>query len=119
MKLKKLVLLSFLMNCFSILSVDITGLDKIQVLQALYLAAKPQGMGIVVDLMSGSSLTLTDKDIKGVIDNRYNIDYLKGRVMKIDLSGNTVDTYLYNRDNGYNAAEKVIASLRKQNFKKK
>lgn len=39
-------------------------------------------------------------------------DYIKGRVMKIDLTTNEVWTVLYNRDNGLNAAEEVISSLR-------
>ena len=35
-------------------------------------------------------------------------DYLKGRVMKIDLSRDEVDTQLYNRDNGPGAAERAL-----------
>jgi hypothetical protein len=41
------------------------------------------------------------------LDN--NFDYLKGRVMKIDLSSNILNTYRYNR--GEDAAEKIIQSL--------
>ena len=39
-------------------------------------------------------------------------DYLNGRVMKIDLSGDELDTRLYNRDNGVDSAENVIRALR-------
>ena len=35
-------------------------------------------------------------------------DYLYGRVMKINLAANTLDTTLYNRDNGYMAAENML-----------
>ena len=39
-------------------------------------------------------------------------DYIMGRVMKIDLGKDDVDTWGYNRDNGKDAAEKVIETLR-------
>ncbi len=35
-------------------------------------------------------------------------DYLHGRVLKIDLAANTLDTSLYNRDNGYMVAENML-----------
>lgn len=39
-------------------------------------------------------------------------DYLEGRVMKVDLSGDSFETYLYDRDNGEGAAFTVIRALR-------
>ena len=39
-------------------------------------------------------------------------DYVDGRVMKVDLSGDELHTGLYNRDNGIGAAEAVIDTLR-------
>lgn len=44
-------------------------------------------------------------------DNLY-FDYLRGRVLKVDLSGDTFDTFLFNRDLGEGAAEAIIADLR-------
>jgi hypothetical protein len=41
---------------------------------------------------------------RGYID-RYN-----GKVIKANLSGNTFDTGLYNRDNGNGAAERITAT---------
>lgn len=43
------------------------------------------------------------------------LDYLAGRVMKISLKEDEVDTFLYNRDNGKDAAEKIIEALRTEN----
>lgn len=43
---------------------------------------------------------------------RSRFDYLNGRVMKIDLSGDSFDSWLFNRDNGEGAAEMAIQSLR-------
>jgi hypothetical protein len=39
------------------------------------------------------------EDILSKSHDKY-FDYLKGRVMKIDLSGEMMDTWLYDRDNG-------------------
>jgi hypothetical protein len=43
---------------------------------------------------------------------RLRFDYLHGRVMKVDLSGDTLRTALYNRDIGHGAAERIVAALR-------
>jgi hypothetical protein len=40
----------------------------------------------------------------------YN--YLYGRVLKIDISGDEVRTYPYNRDVGPGALEKIVAGMR-------
>ena len=39
------------------------------------------------------------------------VDYIKGKVMKIDISGDDVDTTLYDRDNGSGAAKEIIEYL--------
>lgn len=39
-------------------------------------------------------------------------DYLKGRVMKVELAGDDVDPWLYDRDNGQGAFARVIDELR-------
>jgi hypothetical protein len=92
---------------------DISGLDKKEVLRALFRNAEPQGLGFV---QYNSADTISDEEAEKLLKKGY-IDYLKGRVMKIDLSKSVVDTYLYNRDNGNNAAENVIEKL-KVNLKK-
>lgn len=86
--------------------VDISGLDKAQVLAALYNAARPQGMGF----MHYDPTPMTAEEALFLV-GRY-CDYVKGRVMKIEMTGDDVDTRLYNRDNGEGAAEMVIDSLR-------
>lgn len=99
-----------LISCLSIGAMDITDLDKKEVLRALFAVAKPQGYG---HSQYKHSDTLTNEEIEGLAKSGFYIDYLKGRVMKINLSTNIVDTRLYNRDNGPEAAEKAIAHLRK------
>ena len=43
------------------------------------------------------------------------IYFINRRIMRIDVSKKWFDTWLYNQTYGVNAAENVIAELRKQN----
>ena len=40
------------------------------------------------------------------------IDYFQGRVIKCDISGDTADPWLYDRDNGEGAFQRVVSQLR-------
>lgn len=42
------------------------------------------------------------------------IDRFNGRVFKADISGKTFNSGLYNRDNGTNAAERIVKDIREQ-----
>jgi hypothetical protein len=90
--------------------IDIAGLDKADVLAALYNASKQQGMGFV-HARGASSMTV--EEAQQELDNRREpcFDYLHGRVMKVDLSDNHLDEWGYDRDNGQGAAERAIAPL--------
>lgn len=88
---------------------DISGLDKAAVLATLYNASHPQGMGF----LAYNSEPMTVEQARELLNDgkRPYFDYLQGRVMKINLSGNELDTQNYNRDNGANAAEQALAEL--------
>lgn len=91
---------------------NIAGRDKAAVLAALYNGSRQQGMGF---LSGRGHFQMTVDQAREEIDARGKdlyFDYLHGRVMKINLSGDEVDTALYNRDNGYMAAERIIENLR-------
>ncbi|MGD0976791.1 MAG: hypothetical protein ABR875_00655 [Minisyncoccia bacterium] len=90
---------------------NIAGLSKAAVLAALYNASRPQGMGF----LHYDPKPMTEKQAQQLLGNghRAYFDYLQGRVMKIDLSKDEVDTWGYNRDNGTNAAENAIEALRR------
>lgn len=102
--------------------VSIKELDKAAVLAALYNASHPQGMGFLQ--FDPHPMTVEQaKELLGVGDDNarmfgirrkgdFYFDYLKGRVLKVDLSGDEFDPSLYNRDNGEGAAEAVINGLR-------
>jgi len=90
---------------------DISHLDKAEVLAALYNRAQPQGMGF----LHYTAEDMTTEQAKKLLDDGQTyFDYVFGRVMKVDLKGDELDTWLYNRDNGIDAAENVIATLPKK-----
>jgi hypothetical protein len=88
---------------------NIKHLNKAKVLAALYNNSKALGMG----RLQFDPEEMTESEAQKLLDqNEYKyFDYLKGRVMKIDLSKDDLDTRLYNRDLGEGAAEKVIATI--------
>jgi hypothetical protein len=87
---------------------NIKGLDKAELLAALYNASKVQGLGFL-QAIDGQ---MTKAEAATQLESETYFDYLHGKVMKVDLSGDTMQTFLYNRDNGPDAAERVIERLR-------
>jgi len=85
---------------------DIGGLDKAEVLMALYNRARTHGNGF----MRYEPKPMTVEEARAIIAANpfLSFDYVKGRVLKVDLRGNEVDTRLYNRDNGPEAAEDAL-----------
>lgn len=89
--------------------ISITGLDKSAVLAALYNASRPQGMGF----MQYDPAPMTPEQAAAILAQTTYFDYLKGRVMKLNLtSDDEFNEALYDRDNGEGAAERVVAALR-------
>lgn len=93
-------------------TIDITGLDKAAVLAALYNSAKPQGMGF----LQYNPQPMTVEEARKAFGNEsagWYFDYLRGRVMKVDLGKDIINVRNYDRDNGKGAAAAALASLRK------
>lgn len=97
--------------------INIEGLDKAAVLAALYNASQPLGMGFIRatpgDMSVEEARTYIEagddhkRDFPEVFANQKRdlyFDYLNGRVMKTDLSGDTLNTWGFDRDNGQGAA---------------
>lgn len=82
---------------------------KAAVLAALYNNSRPQGMGF----LHYDPTDMTEAEAQALLDEGQTyFDYLKGRVMKVDLSGDELTrTDLYNRDNGPGAAEQAADSV--------
>lgn len=94
--------------------VDISGLDKADVLAALYNASKAQGLG----LLQFSPEPMTKEEANAELEKTKNwrygsFDYLKGRVMKINISEDAFDPWGFDRDNGQGAAQAAIDNLTK------
>jgi hypothetical protein len=89
--------------------VSIAGLDPAQVLIALYNNAKIQGRGI---LHPRGSSPLTIDQAREVLARPERVDYLHGRVIKVDLRREDIEVYLYDQANGEGKAQRVIENLR-------
>ena len=94
--------------------ISIAGLDKAAVLAALYNASRQQGLGL---LDPQGWVAMTRQQAQDILDEaakncgRYRFDYLRGRVLKVNLDGDELNPTLYDRDNGPGAAAAVIAEL--------
>jgi hypothetical protein len=91
---------------------NIANYDKAEVLAALYNNATVKGMGI----FQAESGEMTKEEAAKILEESHDkyFDYLKGRVMKISLANDGLETWLYNRDNGSGSAERVIGALAKK-----
>lgn len=89
--------------------INIKGLDKKEILRRLYNNSRPIGMG----WLQATSEEMTYKEAKKIIkEEGLEFDYLKGRVMKIDLIEDSFDPWLYDRDNGEGKAKEIIDGIR-------
>jgi len=107
--------------------IDIKGINKAELLAALFNESKQQGMGLY-DRRGAKPMTV--EDAQSVIDDRLRywtekgisaeavmseqglrFDYLRGRVMKVDIGGDELDPRLYDRDNGFGAADDAVMPL--------
>lgn len=90
--------------------INISGLDKAAVLAALYNNAKPQGWGYL-HYQPGD---ITREQAVPLLEHGTEFEYLQGRVMKVDLSCDEFDEWLYDRDNGQRAAQRAVETARKE-----
>lgn len=84
-------------------------LTKEEVLCALYNKANCQGLGFLRYTLGD----LTVEEAEKLLKTTTYFDYLYGRVLKVDLSGDKgFDEWLYDRDNGKGAAQKSLDDYR-------
>ncbi len=90
--------------------IDISNKDKAEVLAALYNHSKPVGMGIVQYDPTPMTVDIARMVLKKM---GYSFGYLKGRTMKVNLEGDILYVYGYNRDNDHpGLAQKAISKCR-------
>jgi len=99
------------------MAVDITGLDKVAVLHALWSASratafKAEGFG--PNYSGGGGVQLPPFNFKQAIAKAQEdyIDYFQGFAILMDLRGDTIDPQWYDHSNGAGAAARAIAKLR-------
>jgi len=100
-------------------TVNTTGIDRAALLAALYDRAQPQGTGF----LHFNPAPMTLEEAQQLLDENTQewprnsgkqvcyFDYLKGRVMKIDVLREELDPRLYDRDNGQGAVQGVVNQL--------
>jgi hypothetical protein len=100
--------------------ISIAGLDKAELLAALYNAARTMSWG----WLQASDGPMTKEQAQELIDKgkwhdvvessskKLYFDYVKGRPLKIDISGDVLRTRLYDRDQGDGVAAEVVEKLR-------
>lgn len=108
-------------------AIDIKGIDKAELLAALYNNSRPMGMGFLqaregvmtveqarAEIESGDdSSRMFGKNSAG--NRELYFDYLRGRPLKSNLGGDTFDPWGYDRDNGgTGTAARIIARLREK-----
>ena len=90
--------------------VDIKGLDKAEVLVALWNNSCEVGLSF-----NPSGKPLTVKKARKIINGGYySFDYCEGRVIKCNISGDEFHPWRYDRENGAGAAQRAIDELRKE-----
>lgn len=89
---------------------NIKDLDKAELLAKLYNDA--QHIGLDAD-----HRYMTLEDAQEVIDEAgLSFDTLGGRAIHMDLSGDEIDTTLYNQMNGHAAAESAVETVRQRGY---
>jgi len=86
------------------MNIDISKYKRSDVLIALYNNAKPQGRGF----FHYDATPMLRDEAASLLSKYSYFDYLKGRVMKVDLSKDEFDPRFYDRDNGEGAAQAAI-----------
>lgn len=90
---------------------DITGLDKALVLKVL--TDRAQYSSPVMNAFAGGNDVSLD-ECKQAVAVSTDVDYFKGKLLKVNLSGNQFDARLFNREHGESAAQLAIAKLKEK-----
>jgi hypothetical protein len=88
--------------------VNISGLDKAEVLLALHGASRAQGMSFL------NLHTPTIEECRDWLAQGSYVDYFAGKVIKCDLSKDEFDPRGFDRDNGEGSAESAIKKMRQK-----
>jgi hypothetical protein len=89
--------------------IDIKGIDKAELLAGLFNRSKPLGLGF----LQGTPQEMTVEEARDIIaSGQLDFDYLKGRPMKINIDGDTLNTWGYDGKLGKGVGQSVVEALR-------
>lgn len=91
-------------------TVNITGLDRAAVLAALFNNSQQLGLGILDP--RGTRAMTVDQAAEILAAGHTYFDYLYGRVLEVDLGGDDIDAWGYDRDNGDGALARAVDQVR-------
>ena len=91
-------------------NISIKGLNKVEILISAYNTSKPLGAGFL-DPNYNSNLTLEKAELL-IQQSNGRLDYVQGRILKINLSSDHVDPRGYDRDNGQGAFAACVEAVR-------
>ncbi len=97
--------------------IDITGIDRVKLLQSLYRNTRPLGMGILHDQPGGLTYELARSALSHATGGSDTadcwFDYIAGRPIKVSFRGNELhaDT-IYDRDAGQGACQRAVDEAR-------
>lgn len=89
--------------------VNIEGKSKAKVLKALYDHSHVQGLGF---LQAVPDSFVTVEHCEELLKQNTYFDYMYGRVLKVDLSGDEFNERLYDRDCGEGAAQRAVDTVK-------
>ena len=88
--------------------ININGLDKVELLKKLWTNMKPASFFSYHPTVSVPGF---DESSARCAVKKY-IDYFQGRAIKMDLSVDSIDPYLYDRDAGTGTFQRVVDSMK-------
>lgn len=90
-------------------TISIEGIDKAKLFAALFNHAKPRGIGIFSYIHNRN---MAEEEARSELQKKLVFRLHEGRVLAVDLSGDVLDTTIYNANNGLFLAEEIIAEIR-------
>jgi len=105
--------------------IDVSDISPAVLLAGLYNRSSPLGLGFLQAKPGAMTVEQAQVLLDGAVEgdytgqplqrhgNRY-FDYLHGRVMKVEINGETLRTGLYDRDMGKGAAKQIVEAIRSQ-----
>lgn len=91
--------------------VDITGLDKKEVLKQLWLGSEP---AVVFAMNSSEPPGYSSEEAEKAIKEGY-VDYLCGRAIKSPINTDKLDSWKYDRYNGSGSMQKAVDIVKAKN----